>query len=135
MHVTTKTCTCYKISLGIHMENNLWNQKLHTNVAKARIHYICTWQTNIILYINCIVRPSVYRGSKIRGPVHPSVEVLKPKSGPVCLSLCRSRPFPRSNCRRRCCLKSTATAAVNTKGFFFFRPFLADCPRLIPGFF
>jgi hypothetical protein len=50
MHATTKACTCYKISLGMHMEKTLWNQKLYTNVAKARIHYICTWQTSIMIW-------------------------------------------------------------------------------------
>jgi hypothetical protein len=27
MHVTTKTCTCYKISLGMHMEKNIMESK------------------------------------------------------------------------------------------------------------
>jgi hypothetical protein len=29
-------------TLGMHMEKTLWNQKLHTDVTKARTHYICT---------------------------------------------------------------------------------------------
>jgi hypothetical protein len=33
-----------------------------------------------------------------------------PQQVRVCPSICRSRPFPRNNCRRRCCFKSTTTA-------------------------
>ncbi len=110
-----------------------------------------TQQVTVYIWLPC---PSVCRSLEIRGPVRPSIEVMKPKSGLVCPSLFCSRSFsalipgvfffpPFSGGLPR----------VNTRFFFFFsrpfptgcprliprvffsHPFLAGCPRLIPGFF
>ncbi len=59
-----------------------------------------------ILLISLSVRPSRFWKSRSCS----SVQVLKLRSGPVCPYMYRSCPFPRNNCRRQCCLKSTVTA-------------------------
>jgi hypothetical protein len=33
LDIIGRQLACLKISLGMHMEKTLWNQKLHTNVA------------------------------------------------------------------------------------------------------
>ncbi len=91
-----------------------------------------------ILFINCVVY--LWVCPSIEVPILGFRTSIDRRTGPFC----RSRPFPHSNCRRRCCLKSTATAVsppfsdglprVNTK-VFFSRPFPAGCPGLIPRFF
>jgi hypothetical protein len=66
------------------------------------LHFL--WQ-NRPLYITAKVNRLSYYGEKcvLLGARNSRGEF-------ICPSICRSRPFPRSNYRRRCCVKSTATA-------------------------
>ncbi len=71
------------------------------------------------LYISSLlIALSIHLSRSWKSRSCPSIEVLKPKSGPVCPSICRSCPFSRSNCRRRCYLYSSFWKSPSSHGYF-----------------
>jgi len=62
MHVTTKTCTCYKISLGMHMEKNIMELEPTYKCSQGKdTLYMCMTNYHDDMKLTCYKKPSQVR--------------------------------------------------------------------------